>query len=161
MPGRPIINTSFNKNKMKTWIKIAIGLLFAGIIGAAFIYYFIYNKQHPDYEHEKAVYTLSANSLYHSFRDNGEAATKLYTGKVIEINGKLAKTEPADSIVVAVFVFNQGMFGDEGIRCTMLPKFNDATLGLSPDSEVSIKGYCTGYNDTDVILEKCSIIINH
>jgi hypothetical protein len=57
-----------------------------------------------------------------------------------------------------VFVFEQGDFGDEGIRCTMLPKYNFEAGKLQPDVEIKVKGYCTGYNETDVILEKCSII---
>jgi len=70
----------------------------------------------------------------------------------------LSKIETADSLVIAVFVFNQGDFGDEGIRCTMMKKFNDEANRLQPDGEIIVKGYCTGFNETDVILEKCSLI---
>jgi len=40
----------------------------------------------------------------------------------------------------------------------MLDNYRDDALALQKDQMVTIKGYCTGYNDTDVILEKCSII---
>ena len=72
--------------------------------------------------------------------------------------GKLSKIEASDSLVTAVFVFGQGDFGDEGIRCSMLPKYSFEAGKLQPDGEIKVKGYCTGYNETDVILEKCSII---
>jgi hypothetical protein len=57
-----------------------------------------------------------------------------------------------------VFVFDEGMFGAEGVRATFLPKYNEKVKNLILGASVTIKGYCTGYNETDVILEKASII---
>ena len=48
--------------------------------------------------------------LYNEFKTSKENAHKLYNGKVIEITGKLARIENADTLTIAVFVFNQGMF---------------------------------------------------
>jgi hypothetical protein len=53
---------------------------------------------------------------------------------------------------------SEGLFGDEGIRCTMLSKFNEKAKDLVDNTNVKLKGYCTGYNDTDVIIEKCIIV---
>ena len=144
--------------KMKTWIKIVLGLVVVGIIALFLVYKFVYNKQHPDYENIEAEFTVDAPDLYQAYKTNKDAASAKYNGKVIAVTGKLSKVETADSLVTAVFVFNQGDFGDEGIRCTMLRKFNDEAGRLQPDGEVKVKGYCTGYNETDVVLEKCSII---
>lgn len=143
---------------MKTWIKIVLGLVVIGMFALFLVYKFVYNKQHPDYENIEASYTLNAQDLYQAYKNNKDVASTQYNGKVIALTGKLSKVETADSLVTAVFVFSQGDFGDEGIRCTMLKKFNDAADKLQPDGDVMIKGYCTGYNETDVILEKCSII---
>ncbi len=143
---------------MKTWVKIVVGLVVVGLIAMLLVYKFVYNKQHPDYEKAEAAFTVSARELYQAYKSNKAAASAKYNGKVIAITGNLSKVETVDSLVTAVFVFNQGDFGDEGIRCTMLHKFNDAANKLQPDGEVKVKGYCTGYNETDLILEKCSII---
>ncbi|MCX6306999.1 MAG: hypothetical protein NT040_18705 [Bacteroidetes bacterium] len=143
---------------MKTWIKILLGLVVVGIIALLLVYKFVYNKQHPDYENLEPAFTVTAQDLYQAYKTNKEAASAKYNGKIIALTGKLSKMETADSLVTAVFVFNQGDFGDEGLRCTMLKKFNDAADKLQPDGEVKLKGYCTGYNETDVVLEKCSII---
>ncbi len=139
-------------------MKILLGLFVVGLIAGFLVYKFVYNKQHPDYENVAPSVTINAQDLYRAFKDNKDAASHLYNGKMIAITGKLGKIEAVDTLVTAVFVFNQGMFGDEGIRCTMLKKLNDAARKLQPDGEVRIKGYCTGYNETDVILEKCSIV---
>lgn len=143
---------------MKLWIKIAIGLAVVGLVSLFLVYKFVYNKQHPDYENIEASITVDARELYNTFKSGNEAATAKYNGKIIAVNGILSKIEVADSLVTAVFVFNQGDFGDEGVRCTMLQKFNYEAGKLQPDGEVRIKGYCAGFNETDVILEKCSII---
>ncbi len=143
---------------MKTWIKVIIGLVFVGIIIGFLVYKFVYNKQHPDYENMEASVTLNAQDLYQAFKKNSVDASAKYNGKMIALMGKLSKIEASDSLVTAVFVFGQGDFGDEGIRCSMLPKYSFEAGKLQPDGEIKVKGYCTGYNETDVILEKCSII---
>lgn len=144
---------------MKLWIKIVIAIVILGIISAFFVYRFIYNKHHPDYENIQPDFTLTTKEVYEGFKKSPDGFSKLYNGKILLLSGKLSKIEKSDTLVTAVFVFNQGNFGDEGIRCTMLRKFNDEAERLQPDGEVWIKGYCTGFNDTDVIFEKCSVII--
>ncbi len=143
---------------MKTWIKLLLGAFVVGIIGIALIYVFIYNKPHPNYEKMVPQFTLNAQELYNSFKTNKTASEQKYNGKLLEINGKLGHVESKDSITIAVFIFGQGLFGDVGIRCTMIPKFNEDAKKLIPEGNIRIKGYCTGYNDSDVILEQCSII---
>jgi hypothetical protein len=101
---------------------------------------------------------MAATDLYKEFTADKAGAGTKYNGKVIIVTGNLTKTENTDTLVTSVFVFNQGMFGDEGLRCTMLPKYREQAGKIPPGSEIKIKGYCTGFNDSDVILDKCSII---
>jgi hypothetical protein len=143
---------------MKTWIKLLLAAFVAGIIGIALIYVFIYNKPHPNYEKMVPQFRLTAQELYTSYKTNKPSAEKRYNGQLIEITGQLGHVEARDSIAIAVFVFENGMFGDEGVRCTMIPKFNEDAKKLISGGNIKIKGYCTGYNDSDVILEQCSIL---
>lgn len=143
---------------MKIWMKIFTVLLVVGIIAAFLIYKLIYNKPHPDYERTDADYALTVTSMYQEFIDNKADAGKKYNGKVIAISGKLSKVETTDSLTICVFVLNQGLYGDEGVRCTMSKNFSEQAKKFQPDGEVKLKGLCTGFNDTDVILDKCSIV---
>jgi tRNA_anti-like len=143
---------------MKSWIKIILGLAVLGIATVFLIIHFVINKPHPDFEKIKPDYSLHAGAFYNEFKTSKDNAHKLYNGKVIEITGKLARIENTDTLTIAVFVFNQGKFGDEGIRCTMLKKFSAEAKKLKPDEIIRVKGYCTGFNETDVIMEHCSII---
>lgn len=143
---------------MKIWMKILLGLFITGIIVGVCVYYFVYNKPHPDYEKMEAAFTIPARELYIAYTTDKVEADKKFNGKVVMISGTLKKIETTDSLVIAVFVFNQGVFGDEGIRGTFLPKLNELGKKLLPDTEIKLKGFCTGFNDTDVILEKCSML---
>ena len=143
---------------MKTWLKILLALLVLGIVAIILVYVFYYNKPHPDFEKMKPDYSMAAADLYNAFLSDIKGAEAKYSGKVIEMQGMLAKVESNDSTVIAVFVFNQGMFGDEGIRCFMLKKYQEETRLLQPQSNVRIKGYCAGYNDPDVVIEQACII---
>jgi hypothetical protein len=143
---------------MKTWLKVGIGLAIAGIIGAAVVYIFVYNKPHPDYETEKADFRLEAKDLYSEFKSDETTAGQKYNGKVIEISGIPTAIEEADSMLIVAFAFEEGMFGSEGIRVTMLPKFSNQLKENSTGESVTLKGYLTGFNGTDVILEKGSIV---
>jgi hypothetical protein len=142
---------------MKTWIKVLLGLVLIGIIAGFLFYHFVINKPQPDFATLKPQCSLGADVLYNAFKSSKISASKLYNGKVIEITGKLSKVEDVDTLTIAVFVFNKGMFGDEGIRCTMLKKFSQEAKKLKSDGITRIKGYCSGFNDTDVILEHCSL----
>ena len=143
---------------MKLWLKILLSLFAIGVIAAALIYVFVYNKPHPDFEKMKPDFTVSAADIYKAFKTNKAGAEKKFNGKVIEITFKLSKIESSDSVVTAVCVFNEGMFGDEGLRCSLLKKYYEDAKKIPAGKEIKIKGYCTGYNDTDVILEQCCIV---
>jgi hypothetical protein len=70
------------------------------------------------------------------------------------------RVETVGNLVIVVFAYKKGDFGDEGIRVTMLPAFQQAAKGINPFKDVRIKGLCTGYNGQDVIMEDGSIVGN-
>lgn len=142
---------------MKTLMKVALVLVVLGIVGAGLGYKFIYNKPHKNYEKAAADYSLAGLELFSQFKSSTQQASDRYTGKVLEITGKLNSVETPDSLTIAVFAMAEGMFGDEGIRCAMLPNHSQ-NISQLVGSEIRLKGYCTGYNETDVILEKCSLV---
>ena len=128
------------------------------IIFSHFLYKFYINKPHRDIEKADPDFTLKTENLYKEYTKNKVHSDSLYNGKVIQISGKVDKIETTDSLVIAVFVFSKDDFGDAGIRCTMLPKYNNELKNIIKGTEINIKGACSGYNDTDVILEKCSLV---
>lgn len=136
--------------------KVILVVVIIGILGGAYGYFFRYNKSHPDYEQMDAEISVSAQDLFNACRDEGMSSK--YTGKLLEISGIPTDIEVHDSLSTLVFVFDNGMFGPEGVRVTFLNHFNNQVQQLSMDKELTIKAYCTGFNETDVILEKASIV---
>lgn len=142
----------------KTLITAAIALFLIGSVSAGLVFRFVINKPHRNYEKAKPAFIVSAADLFDSFRSEREMAEEKYNGQVVMLTGKLDKVETSDNLVTGVFVFEQGMFGDEGVRCTMLPDYSSNLKAIPEGSEVQLKGFLTGYNETDVILEQCSVI---
>ena len=143
---------------MKKFLFIAVILLVLGAIAAFLVYKYVYNKPHPDYETRKPDLQIEAKRLWTDYSLNKDIADKKYTGKVLQIEGIIMRLEKAEDLVIVVFAYRKGDFGDEGIRVTMLPQFNQAAYAIDPFKPVRIKGLCTGYNGTDVILQEGSII---
>jgi hypothetical protein len=138
-------------------------LIISGIVAIAIIsvilavYFFIYNKPHPDYAEARAEANVTAQELYNSFRSDPVSAGTAFTGKIIAVSGIINNVEESDSMTIAVFVFNKGDFGDEGVRCTFLNAKTPEKPKIKPGDNLKIKGLCTGFNDTDVILEQCTL----
>lgn len=142
---------------LKSWkfwlVAIVIIIAVGGLIA-----YLMYNKPHPDYVKMEAVHELEATELYEQFKTDAATSHAKYGGQVILVSGKLHSLEDLDTTRVAVFVIEEGMFGDQGVRCTFHPDHITSLHGINPGTMVNIKGYCTGYNETDVILEKCVLV---
>lgn len=143
---------------MKKLLIIALVLLLLAAAAAFIVYKYVYNKPHPDYEKARAEVSVQAETLWTDFTMNKENADEMYTGKMVALEGMIDHVEEVDDMIILVYVFNQGIFGDEGIRVSMLPQFQNEALEISPSGPVNIKGLCTGYNGIDVIIEKGSIV---
>ena len=139
---------------MKTWLKLLIAVAILGIIAAFFVLRYI-NKPQTDIEKATPAFSLTIDDLWKHKDD----LTKMKYLDVLEITGKLSKVEDRDTVVNAIFIMGADPdFGDQTIRCVMLPKYKDATLLLKTGETVKVKGRCDGYNGTDINLIKCSLV---
>lgn len=144
---------------MKRWIKILLTLMGTGAVAALLVYVFVYNKPHEDYEKKDADFKLSAEDFFNECKNDQEASKLKYNDKVVQVSGILTKIEDADTLVTMVYVFEEGMFGDAGVRCEMLEKYNEKARNIRIGEEVSIKGFYTGFIE-DANLKYCSIVDN-
>ena len=144
---------------LKKYRKILAVMALISIAGALYTWFFVYNKPHPDYEKLEASYHFQSKKLFEEYRADKAQADSKCTGKMLSIEGRVDYIESGADQSIVVFVFDSGLFGDEGIRCTMLDNYKTIADGLEPGASVKIKGFCTGYNETDVILDKCTIQI--
>ncbi len=139
----------------KKWGPVLLGALLLGAVAAYLVFTFVYNKPHPDYSKKEATVSVEAEELYSIFTRDKALADSEYSGMFIEVNGVVSNYETTDSNFVINFVFNEGMFGDEGVRCITLTKTKQV---IEEGQPIKLKGLCIGYNETDVILEKCTLL---
>ncbi|MBU1369723.1 MAG: OB-fold putative lipoprotein [Bacteroidetes bacterium] len=142
---------------MKKWIKVLLVLAIIGLAGATYMYVFVYNKSHPDYANLKPDFETNAEALFVAFKNNPHDAASTYNGKIIRLSGKLNKVEKNEDQTIAYFILDEGMFGNEGVRISLLPEEANKLVPSDTGKSISIKGFCTGYNDSDVILEHGSL----
>lgn len=144
---------------MKKLFKIALILAVTGGIAAALVWKLYVNKAHNDIDTATPAFTMATEEIWKQYTENARMADSLYTGKVIELSGKLSRIDKNDSLVSVIFVMDaDSMFGDKTISCMMYKKHNNEAIALLPGAQVKIKGYCTGYNDPDIKFNKCSFV---
>ncbi len=140
---------------------VQIGLIIAAICGIAalLVLKFYINKPHEDIEKATPVYSMATVEIWKQYTTDLKNADSLYTGKVIELSGKINRADKSDSLVYAVFVMEiDSMFGDKSVRCEMLKKYNNETEAITAGTLIKIKGFCTGFDQTDIKFNKCSLI---
>ncbi|MFZ4546180.1 MAG: OB-fold protein [Bacteroidales bacterium] len=139
---------------------IILGILaVVGIIAAALVWKFYVNKPHDDIEKTEPAYSLSIEEIWRQYNSELKTADSLYTGKVIQLSGAVSRVDKNDTIVSVIFVMAADeMFGDKTISCQMYKRHNEEAQSITTGTVLKIKGFCTGYNDTDLIFNKCSII---
>jgi len=143
--------------RMKKWMKIVLTLFVIGMITALAGYIFVYNKPHPKYAQLQTDFTLQAGELYRAFVLDAKAASDEYNGKMLDIEGELTVIEASDTTSIAYFVLEEGVFGHQGVRISMMPEFGKRLTDTLIGNKIHIKGLCAGFNDTDVILEHGSL----
>jgi flagellar basal body-associated protein FliL len=137
---------------MKKWVKVLLIIVVIGILGAAGVVYYVYNRPHRDVTKEKGV-QLSAQALYDAFRTNETEANKLYLDKAVEMTGEVAEVSTnQDGNVVVNFKTNDPLVV---INCT----FKENPGVLQPGQTITFKGICTGYiPDANVVINEGILI---
>ncbi|HNV80467.1 MAG TPA: hypothetical protein PKH45_01310 [Tenuifilaceae bacterium] len=140
---------------MKAVLKFLLILLAIIVIAALCFYFFVYNKPHVDYSKSDADIEIKAEELFSEYVKNPLAAAKKYNGKVLMVSGTVDAIEQADELTIAVMILDEGFFGPEGVRFSLLE--NQVDL-IDIGKPVNLKGLCTGYTEADVVLEHASIV---
>lgn len=139
---------------MKIFWRVVLGLLAVVVLVVAYFLVFVYFKPHVDYLKAEVEVVVSGEQLFHDFVSDPAGAAATYNGRVLLVEGVVDQVEEEEGLVVAVMVFDDGFFGQEGVRFTML----EGQQGkVAAGRHMQIKGFCTGYTGADVILENASV----
>lgn len=144
---------------MKKLLIILIILAVVGAIAAALVWKLYVNKPHDDIDKAPPAYSMTTEEIWNKYNNERHVSDSVYNNQVIELTGKLSRTDKNDTLVSAIFVMAaDSMFGDKTISCQFYQKYNEEATSIAIGSTVKIKGLCTGYNDTDIVFNKCSIV---
>ncbi len=145
--------------KKKSFISYTLFIVLIIAAAGGFYAYKEFNRKVKSMADEKADFQLTQEQLVKEFSANEKAATQKFSGKIIEVSGTVKTIETDEK------GFNTIVLGDSSslssIRCSIDSMQSLTTSSLQPNTKITIKGICAGYNadelglGADVILNRC------
>jgi hypothetical protein len=129
-------------SRKKKIIPVLLSLL---VVAAATGYYF-YNKGPVNIQNADAEKT-TATELYQAFIRDNTAAQRKYSGKIIEVSGRVSQTS-TNQQGQTIVLLNTGS-GSGFVNCTLEKTTNTAFKEGDP---LHIKGICSGLVEADIDL---------
>ena len=138
---------------MKTYIKIALGVvLFIAIAGIGAGLY-LFNMKPKNLSDAKPDFVMTAILLQKAFEDNETTATTKYVTKVIEVSGEVASVKQGENNSVNIALKTGSDMSS--VICTF-PAISDPSIFKAGD-QITLRGECSGFL-MDVLLNNCAII---
>ena len=154
--------------KLKHMKRIPKGIIISGFIAvlvAGAIAYTIYSKPHVNIDNSNPEFNFTALEFYTKFKTDDSTATQVYRDKIIELSGVIDKIVSIDdSNTTILLAIDNEPLGN--IKCGMDPKFNERLKKFNANSNITIKGICTGSSKTeemglvflDIELARCVVV---
>ena len=141
--------------KKKIFIAISMMALTAALYG-----YMEYTRDNKDLIYAKADHVTWVNEFINEFEEDEKAANEKFIDKIIAVNGAVKDVVKDDDEFYTI-VLGDGS-SRSSVRCSMDADHQSEAALLKLQSNVTIKGVCTGFNaddllGSDVILNRCVI----
>ena len=119
--------------------KIVYGLAILGILAAGYVWFFVYNKAHVNYQESDAVFTGQAEALHNKAIANVAEFTQTFVNQAVEVDGLVSEVGTSSFTL------------DAGLICTLDTNHVDElpTIGQN----VTVKGRVVGV-DEDILTEE-------
>ena len=140
---------------MKTYVKIALFVVFFIALITILAALILYNKKHPDTAKVKPDFIVTATALQKEFEDNEATASARYINKILEVTGTIISVTPADSTHINISLKTGSEISS--VICTF-PGIGDPSK-FKTGEEITLHGECSGFL-MDVLLNNCSMIMS-
>ncbi len=140
---------------MKTYVKIALFVVFFIALITILAALILYNKKHPDTAKVKPDFIVTATALQKEFEDNEATASVRYINKILEVTGTIISVTPADSTHMNISLKTGSEISS--VICTF-PGIGDPSK-FKTGEEITLHGECSGFL-MDVLLNNCSMIMS-
>ncbi len=127
--------------------------LFIVLCGAG-VGFYLFNKPSPHASSKKPDYTLSTAELAKAFETNETQANKTYSGKVIQVSGKVTDLITDKQGLVTIQIE-----GTPGSSVSCIFEKDPGQL-ISKGDSITLKGFCAGFDDLfgEVKMHSCGLI---
>jgi hypothetical protein len=136
--------------KRKTWLFVVLVI----VLLAAVLAVVVVNRPAAGVAEKKADFSLSAADLIQAFSENEAEADRLYSGKVLEVHGKVKEIISHETAPILI-IGNTG--GTMNVSCYLQAEKPDPLAEIQEGDDVKVKGICNGML-TDVMLDKAMIL---
>ena len=139
---------------MKSYVKVALFVVFFFAIAGILAALILFNKKHPDTAKAKPDFVITATALQKDFEDNEKTASVKYINKILEVSGTIASITPADSSHLNVSLKTGSDLSS--VICTFASSGNEKRFNAGDN--ITLRGECSGFL-MDVLLNNCSAIV--
>jgi hypothetical protein len=136
-------------------MKVVLILFGVGLIAAALIYVFYYNKPHRDIKREAADFELTAGELVREFIADEGAAHQKFNERVILLRGDVKQViDRREGFSIVLIDGQEGL-----INCEFNESYDVLTEKIDEGETATIKGLYIGYNDLlhEIQLKQCTL----
>jgi hypothetical protein len=140
---------------MKTYVKIALFVVFFIALITILAALILYNKKHPDTAKVKPDFIVTATALQKEFEGNEATASARYINKILEVTGTIISVTPVDSTHINISLKTGSEISS--VICTF-PGIGDPSK-FKTGEEITLHGECSGFL-MDVLLNNCSMIMS-
>ncbi len=132
---------------MKKLLFVLIPIIVVGV----FVGYRMWNKPHANMSDQESAFTVNSADLLKEFETDEAQCNLKYMDKVIQIKGKVLKTDNSDSTTIVILDANNP---NATIICELDPYTKHGKTIFNSGEEVVFKGICNGYL-SDVVVSRC------
>jgi len=132
---------------MKKLLFVLIPIIVVGV----FVGYRMWNKPHANMSDQESAFTVNSADLLKEFETDEAQCNLKYMDKVIQIKGKVLKTDNSDSTTIVILDANNP---NATIICELDPYTKHGKTIFNNGEEVVFKGICNGYL-SDVVVSRC------
>ena len=138
---------------MKTYVKIALFVVFFFAVGVILASLYVFNMKHKDLKKTKPDFVITSVSLQKVFEDEEKSATAKYVNKILEVSGTIESVKTGEENILSVNLKTGSEFSS--VICTF-PAQTDP-VQFKTGNQITIRGECSGFL-MDVLLNNCTVI---
>lgn len=138
---------------MKTYVKIALFVVFFLAVGGILAALYLYNLKPQDLHKVTADFIISSSELQKAFEDDEKAASEKYISKVLDVTGEVISIIGSEKNSANVTLQTGSELSKVICTFNSITDLSVFTLG----KPVTIRGKCSGFL-MDVLLNECIIV---